>query len=199
MWCVASCSTYRHLPPGRKSISHTGIVNCRSPYQRFTCSGFESASNSSARGALNSRVITSSVSEGMVSVARGLLVVVTVLLLLLELDQKCVELFEPLFPIGAEPLDPLSRFLERLGPQPARPPLRFAPLRHQPGTLEDFEVLRHGRQAQVERLGKLIDRRVTLNQAGQNGAARRIGESAECEAELVGHVYYTNWLISLSG
>ncbi len=50
---------------------------------------------------------------------------------------------------------------------------------HQPGRLEDAQVLEDGRQRHVERLGQLADRRPAAGQPRQHGAARRVGERAK--------------------
>ena len=63
----ASALTKRYLPPGRRSISQTGIVWPLGPHHSFMCSGLVIASNTSSRGASNVRVMTISVSEGVVT------------------------------------------------------------------------------------------------------------------------------------
>src|SRR5205807_10194890 len=83
-------------------------------------------------------------------------------------------------------LHPLHRLVERVGLQPARPPLSLPAADDHSRTLEHLEVARDRRQAHRERLRQLLHGRLALGEAGQDRAARRIGESGEGEAELVG-------------
>src|SRR6267378_2216829 len=60
--------TKRYAPPTLKSISQTGIVQPGGPRsQRLTSSGLVQASKTSLRGALKTRVIAISRSEGVVT------------------------------------------------------------------------------------------------------------------------------------
>src|SRR5262245_27604345 len=124
------------------------------PYQRRTCSGLVHASNSSRRGAANTRVSTISRSEGNVSVI-ALFLASTSLLLCLQLSQIFVEAVEALLPEAAVALEPVHRVLHRGRFQPARPPLRLAAARDQPRPLQHLEMLRHRRAAHLERPGEL--------------------------------------------
>jgi hypothetical protein len=59
------------------------------------------------------------------------------------------------------------------------------PPAHQPGPLEDLQVLRDGLDADRERLGELIDGGVPQGETGEDRPARRIREGRERGAELV--------------
>src|SRR2546422_496012 len=69
-----------HAPPGRRSISQTGMVQPLGPnIQCGGCSGLVQASKTSPRGAATTRVLTNSPSDGVVNVvARALFVVLIV-------------------------------------------------------------------------------------------------------------------------
>src|ERR671914_2331640 len=97
--------------------------------------------------------------------------------------------FEPVHPGLPRPLarlPPLNRLVERVGLQPARPPLSLPAADDQSRALEHLEVARDRRQAHRERLRQLLDGRLALGETGQHGAARRVGESGEGQAELIG-------------
>src|SRR5262249_5627209 len=66
-------------------------------------------------------------------------------------------------------------------PQPrrterARAVLRASTTDDQPGALQYLDVLRHGGEGQVERLGELVHGRRTVGQAGENRPARGTGQ-----------------------
>jgi hypothetical protein len=82
--------------------------------------------------------------------------------------------------------DPIGDIPQPLGAEAARPPLRLPPLFDEPGALEDLEVLRDGRQAEIERRGQLGDRRVARRQPREDRATRRVREGRERGAEPVG-------------
>src|SRR5688572_3351625 len=131
-------------------MSHTGTVEPRSPNQRRTCSGLVCASQTSSRGALKYRVSTISVSEGSVtsSLFLGLLSTTMTFLLCvlcacallsarrglrgralrLELLQVLVQAFVALLPEATEVHHVVRHLLQRRRFQPARAPLRLAPL-----------------------------------------------------------------------
>src|SRR5437660_848241 len=80
-------------------------------------------------------------------------------------------------------LDPVRDVLEPGWLESARAPLRPPPLRDEPGLLQHFEVLGYRRQAELERLGELQHRRLTVGKAGQDRPPRRVGERLESRAE----------------
>src|SRR6266702_1651082 len=151
--------TIRHFPPGRKSISQLAVSNRRGPHQRDMCSHEVCASNTSSRGASNTRVMTNSRSPWVVTVS--LLPLAGIAFLLsssLELLQVLVQPVVALLPEFAVPLDPLVCFLQRPRLQPGRPPLPFPAPSDQPRPLQHLQVLRDRRQAHRERLRELRDR-----------------------------------------
>src|SRR5215210_2116190 len=102
-----------------------------------------------------------------------------------------VESVHPGLPGPLARLHPLDGVVERVGLQPARPPLSLPAADDQARSLEHLEVARDRGQAHRKRLRQLAHRRLALGEAGQDRAARRIGESGEGEAELIGlHVTY---------
>src|SRR5262245_18259935 len=61
------CSTNRHEPPTRKSLSHSTSYQPRGRNHRFSSSHFVKASKTIERGASNSRTILTSRSLGVVT------------------------------------------------------------------------------------------------------------------------------------
>src|SRR5262245_56888350 len=126
------------MPPGRTSIECVVVVKPRGPHHRPTCSGSVQASKTSAGGAANTRVKTSSRSDSRC--------VVTVLLLLLHPAQVLIEPVEALLPEPAVVLHPAGDLLQRPGDEPARSPLGVAAAGDQAGRLQHLEVLGDRRQ-----------------------------------------------------
>src|SRR5688572_19688691 len=112
-------------PPGRRSISHTGMVQPSGPSSQLgTCSGLVKASHTSRRGASNTRVATISTSDGVVNVVVPMLFAVTIVPLPFFHGLKVrVQPLVAGVPEAAIVLRPLRDFPERLGLQLARPPL----------------------------------------------------------------------------
>src|SRR6266849_10086767 len=69
-------------------------------------------------------------------------------------------------------LQPFGGLRERLGLEPARPPLRVAPTRNQTGALQHLEMLGDRGLADRKRLGQLRDRRLTRGEPGQDRPPR---------------------------
>src|SRR6185312_6694871 len=86
---------------------------------------------------------------------RSLFVAVIVLLPFLEFSEILIESIETLVPEPAVVLHPIRDLTQRLRGQAAWPPLRLAPPSDQSGALQDLQVLGHGGQGHVERLGEL--------------------------------------------
>ena len=82
-------------------------------------------------------------------------------------------------PKNAVLLDPRRGALHRLGGEAAAmdPSIHFA--LQQPGRFEDADVFGDGWEGNAEGLRQFGDHGFALGEAGQDGAARGIGESAE--------------------
>src|SRR6266704_7144089 len=63
------------------------------------------------------------------------------LVLALQFLEVAVQFVEALLPVAPVVLDPVGDVLERIGLEPARPPLRFAPALDQARAFQDFEML----------------------------------------------------------
>ena len=104
-------------------------------------------------------------------------------LLRLQLVQQGVEALEAPLPELAVALEPVGGLGERLGLEPARPPLRVAAARNQPGALEHLEVLGDRGLAHRERLGELRHRGLARREPGEDRPAGGIGERRERRVE----------------
>src|SRR6266542_1968057 len=189
--------TKRHVPPSRRSISHTGMVQPSGPNIQFgTCSGFVNASKTSLRGASTTRVMTTSRSDGVVNVVvPALLSVAMLLLLFFHALEVLVESLVARVPETAIVLRPLGDLFERRRFEPAGAPLRLAAARDEAGALEHAEVLGNGRAADRERRGNLFDRGRAGGEAGENRAARRVGEGGKGRTQVIRcHLYITTRL-----
>src|SRR2546428_926514 len=117
------------------------------------CSHEACASNTRSRGASNTRVMTISRSDGVVTVS-WLLPLPPIALLLcspLEVLQVLVQPVVALLPEVPVPLGPLGNLLERPRLEPGGPPLPLPAPRDQPRPLEHLQVLRDRREAHLER------------------------------------------------
>src|SRR5437899_12643481 len=111
----------RMAPPGRKSNSHTGLVNLWGPHHRATCFGSVHTLNTSSRGASNTRVSTNSCSSlGLV------LLVAMVFLLFLDFPQIVIQTTQTLRPKLLVMRQPIGNVLERRSSDPAGAPLSVA-------------------------------------------------------------------------
>src|SRR3954471_15251834 len=152
-----------------------GVSICAGPNHAATPAGSVHAAKTCSRGAAKTRVIRTCWAAAVDS------------LISLSLSpQMLVEPVHPRLPRPGAGLHPRDGVVERVGLHPARPPLRGAAAHDEPRPLEHLQVPRDGREAHRQRLGELADRRLALGEAGQDRAARRIGERGEREAELVG-------------
>src|SRR5262245_41851138 len=93
--------TYLNEPPGRRSTSHSGMVQSGGVIQRGTRSARVQASKTSRQGALNSRDHMISRSDGVDVMSAGLSMGCTLGLLILKFDQQVVESCEAFLPEGA--------------------------------------------------------------------------------------------------
>src|SRR5437867_10519128 len=123
--------TKRQVPPGRKSMSHDVSSVPRGPHHCRMYSGFDMASNTSFRGASNSRTSLIVVSVGSVTL-RVLVFAAIALLLVFELAQQVIEPFVALVPRTPEWFEPCVHLPQRHGvdgveaPGPRGPHVRKA-------------------------------------------------------------------------
>src|SRR5712691_1734577 len=108
------------------------------------------------------------------------------LVLALQFLEVAAQLVEALLPVASVVLDPVGDVLERIGLEPAGPPLRLAAALDQARALEDLEVLGDCGKADVERLGQLQDRGFARGETREDRAPRGIGEGGKSRAEAVG-------------
>src|SRR5262249_36894224 len=142
----------RHVPPGCASCSKCVAVKPRGPIQCLACDGSVHTFQTSARGASKMRVMTSIRSSGSMTAAGAealrLRALAALLLLLgLQLPRALLESNKAFSPNPRQALDQVPDLFQAPRLEPARPPLRLARARDQPGALEHLEVLRDGRQA----------------------------------------------------
>src|SRR5437899_1334916 len=159
------------------------------PHQRLTCSGLVVASKTSSRGASRTAVMTSSRSDGIDRVTTGLLFTVMLSLLAFQLLQIVIELAHTLLPVLAIALHPVGDIFQWRRLQPAWPPLRLPPLRHQPGPSQHLEVLGDGGQFQMKRLGQLHYRRLPLRDSCQDRPPRGVRQRGKRDAQPIGRHY----------
>ena len=85
--------------------------------------------------------------------------------------------------MSAIPLEPPAGLGERPAFDPPGPPLRVVADADQAGALEHLQVLRDGWLAHREWRGELSHRRLACREAGEDGAARRVGQREERRVE----------------
>ena len=95
-----------------------------------------------------------------------------------------VEAIETFLEEPAIVFEPVVDVLERLRLDAAGAELRFAAARDQAGALQHLEMLGDRRQAHGERFCQFHDGGFAERQAGQDGAAGRIGERGEGGVEV---------------
>src|SRR4051812_7848405 len=100
-----------------------GTVNPRGPHQRSACWGSAHAFQTTGSGASKVRLITSTRSAGS---GFSSFFAAMILLLALNFLDILIEPIEALLPETAVMIDPVGHMPERLGVEPARPPLRIA-------------------------------------------------------------------------
>src|SRR6266568_3151899 len=115
------------------------------------------------------------------------------LVLALQFLQVDIELVEALLPVAPVVLDPVGDALERIGLEPAGPPLRLAAALDQARALEHLQVLGDGGKADVEGLGEFHHRDFARGEAREDRAPRGVGEGGEGGAEVIG-LHLTNRL-----
>lgn len=104
--------------------------------------------------------------------------------LALQLAQIGAEAVEPRFPCATRVLGKLRHVAQGLHTQAAGALLGVAPACDQACALEHLQVPRDGRQADVEGLGQLEHRGISLGQAQDDGPTCGIGQSGERGVEL---------------
>jgi len=97
----------------------------------------------------------------------------------------CVQIVEPALPLASERFNPVSNVFKNDCDQLAWPPLRIAAARNEARMLENIEVLRNRRLAQMERLHKLGHVCVSQRQASEDRAPRGVRECAEDQIKRV--------------
>src|SRR6188474_258434 len=164
---ASGSNSRRYLPPTRTSISQErrDMPIDFGVHHRLNSSGLVHASNTMRAGPLKVRVTTSSRSDLRSTVVRFFMSVGSLsflasidLLLPFQFLDNLVQLVEACVPELAVPLDPRRLILQPPRPQPARPDATDLLRPHQPGLLQDPDVLLHPRQRHVETLGKGRDR-----------------------------------------
>src|SRR5258708_37532492 len=101
------------------------------------------------------------------------------LALVLQFLQVAVELVEALLPVAPVVLHPVGDVLERIGLEPAGPPLRLAAALDEARAFQHFQGFRDCRQAYLERLGQVKDRGFAGREARGERASRGIGAGGE--------------------
>src|ERR1051325_6054451 len=182
-----SCAkTRRYWPPVRMSASKEstvipndfGIHHCRNR------SGLVHASNTRRAGPLTFRVTTSSRSDVRSIVVLLPFVVSINHLLPFQFLDTFVPLVDPCVPELAVPIEPGRLFLQTARAKLAGP---YAPnlLRgHEPGLLQNADVLLHARERHVELLGQSRDRSVGVPELLENAASGGIRERGERSIQL---------------
>src|SRR5579863_2031335 len=105
----------------------------------------------------------------------------------LKLVEIVVETIEAFRPEPAVMLDPVRRFLETLGFEPAGPALRVAAAGNEPGALQHLQMFRDRRLAEMEGLHQLFHRSLARSETGEDRPPRRVGEGAEGLVEMHTH------------
>src|SRR3954470_6318233 len=154
-------------PPGRASttIWSSGALVPVGPQKWVRCSGSIMQLKTSCRGASKTRVKRRTCSVMGISVRGGL-----------EGAEMVVQLVEALRPQTPVLLDPVDGGVQGVSFQVAGPELRPPATGDQTRAFEHLQMLGDARQAQVERLGQLVDRRVAGGEPRNDGPPRRIGE-----------------------
>src|SRR5262247_4090022 len=181
-------NTKRYLPPTRTSISQERR-NMPIDFGTHHClnnSGLVHASNTMRAGASKVRVTTSSRSDFRSTVVRFFIGVASLslltsidLLLPFQFLDNLVQLVEARVPQLAIPLDPGRLFLQSARAELAGPHAPDLLRGHEPGLLQDADVLLHAREGHVELLGKVRDRSVGTAELLQNTASGGIRECGE--------------------
>src|ERR1700757_4100571 len=186
-------NTKRYLPPTRTSISQErrnmpidfGAHHC------LNSSGLVHASKTIRAGPLKVRVTTSSRSDFRSTVVRFFIGVASLsllasidLLLSFQFLDDLVQLVEACVPMLAVPLDPCRLFLQSARAELAGPHAADLLRGHEPGLLQDADVLLHAREGHAEPLGKVRNRSVGTSELLQHAASGGIRERGERGIEV---------------
>src|SRR5258706_4495884 len=163
------------LPPGRASISQRGFVNPCGPHHFATCAASVHSLNTSARGALNTRVSTTS----FCSVATASFVVAMLVLLVLHFVQIFGQPVEPLVPALLERLDPVVDRLQAFAAQLVDPLLAVGADTDQPDFPQHAQMFRHLRLPDAQCLHDVVHRPLALRQERQDLAPLRFRNGIE--------------------
>src|SRR5262249_27634993 len=136
----------RNAPPGRTSIAQAGMVKPFGPHHCTRRPGPVQVLKTRRRGASKTRVMTSSRS---VDFGAALSLVTMLPPFSFDVLQIVVQPIEALVPEAAIVLQPVARFLEGTGAEPAGAPLCLATPHDQAGALQHLQVLGHGGPAHV--------------------------------------------------
>src|SRR5882672_398208 len=176
-------------PPTRKSTVQKGRLQPWGAYQRFSASGSDHARKTRSRGASKSRMMRTSAS--VFAAARPI-----AFLLFLEGAEVMVEAVEALIPEPPVMFHPIGHLAEGAGAEAAGAPLGPAEAGDEPCAVQHLQVLRHGREAHLERPGDFEDRGLARGQARQDRAPGRVGEGRERGAQVLVGSHGLNHLIN---
>jgi len=96
-----------------------------------------------------------------------------------------LQLVETLGPDFAVLRDPVGGRSQAVHLDMTGPALTLASTRDETGAFEHLDVFGHGLEADRERLGQLVHRAVAVGEAGEDGAARTVGQRGEHHVEVV--------------
>src|SRR5215470_9699151 len=168
------------LPPARSSPRCSVKLNPRGQDHCASSCGSVQARNTSSRGALKVRRMTSSCS----ALALFRTFASMALLLSLQLTEIAVEPAEAALPVTAVMLGPPCYLAQRLSLQTARTRRSAPAANDEPGALQHLQVLGDRRLAHCEGRRELHHARLTAREAGKNGTARRVGERGKGLVQL---------------
>src|SRR5205823_2389167 len=142
-------------PPSWRSTSAT-TTSPKPPLHHFLISsGSVRTRNTARRGAANSRVIRTCVSDGVVTTAVPLLP--SSAIVVLQLLERLVHACEALFPCPGEAAHPLMDRLQRPALEPVEPLAALLAHAHQADLAQHPQVLRDQRLRQAERPDEVTD------------------------------------------
>src|SRR5258707_731863 len=108
------------------------------------------------------------------------------LVLVLQFLEVAVELVEALLPVAPVVLDPVGDVLERIGLEPAGPPLRLAAALDEARAFQHFQAVRDCRPAYLVRLCQIEVPGFAGGETREDLASRGIGEGGKGGAEAIG-------------